>query len=124
LDPAAVEDELGVLVWLALIGQRLLPQLLGALEDIDGEILQIAVGVLTGGYGTRVAHAWRLRRASERIVDGERGAGAARQELQRQEDDDPGGPQSAGDCDAAAAGKATTTALVDYIGAIYASPPH
>src|SRR4051794_10900208 len=65
---AAVEDELRVLVRLALLGQRFLPPLLGPLEDVDREVLQVAVGVLAGGDPTRGLASRRLRGAAERVV--------------------------------------------------------
>jgi hypothetical protein len=93
-----------VLVGGPLLRERLLPGALDVREDVDAEVLQVALGVLARWDRPS---ARRLDLAAERRVYVERGAAATTAEhLDEQEDDDPGQAQTAGHADTRAAGDA------------------
>src|SRR5829696_5739836 len=122
VDAVAVEHQLRALVVAALIGERALPGRLDAVEHIDGEVLQVLLGVLAGR--DRLA-ARCARRGVEAGRDVEP-AGAPAQELDRDEDDHAHDAEAAADWQRPTAATAPAAAAhVDHVGRrCSASPAH
>ena len=84
---AVIDDELGAVVGLAVLLEGAGPGLLGVVEDVVGELVQLALGILVGRDRLLVFRAWRLDPGAEDVVDAEpRLSRPAAEDLDRDDD--------------------------------------
>ena len=135
LDGARVEDELRGVIGIAAGRERALPDVLGVVEDVAGEILEIGLGVLAGRKRLRVVGARRRSAEAERArkLEPPGAAAAAADQVDPDHDHDDDQPCNAADAGDAARDRELRAAPsrrplrgaadVDHVAALRPLPP-